>query len=380
MAVYFDYAAATPMDPRVLRAMEPFFSDNFYNPSALYDASRQLKKTLKQARNDVAQIVGSKDSEIIFTAGASEANNLAISGVMRKHRGCNLVVSSIEHESVLATAKNYNHKIAPVDAKGMVDLSKLAELIDDKTVLISIMQANNEIGTIQPIKQIAELIAELRMIRLKNNNKTPLYLHTDAAQGCNYLDIHVSRLGVDLMSINGGKIYGPKQSGFLYVKTGVDLEPFIYGGGQERGLRSGTENIPAIIGLATALKITDKIKKTEAERLKKLQNLFLDELGKADLDYCVNGSVKHRLPNNLNLSFAGHDNERLMILLDQKGYMVATGSACSASNQEPSHVLSAIGLDRITIDGSLRITFGRQTTDQDVANLVLALVDIIKQS
>jgi cysteine desulfurase len=375
--VYFDYAATTPVDPKVLVAMLPFFSDNFYNPSAIYQKSRDVKKLLANCRSDVAKCLGAKDSEIVFTAGASEANNLAIRGVMENQPGANLVVTAIEHDSVLNTAKNYDHKICAVNQLGIVEPAELAKLIDDKTVLVSVMLANNEIGTIQPLKEIAEIINRVRGDRLSVGNQTPLYLHSDAAQGLNYTDIHVSRLGVDLMSLNAGKIYGPKQSGALYVKAGVVLAPIIYGGGQEYGLRSGTENIPAIVGLAEAIKITEKIKLKEVERLKKLQKLLLEELEASSINFALNGSLKKRLPNNLNLTFFGEDNERLLILLDNAGFLVATGSACSASSSEPSHVLRALGLANKDINSTLRITFGRQTTAEDVLGLVAALKNLL---
>lgn len=376
-ANYFDFAAATPMDSKVLQAMKPFFSDIFYNPSAIYQSSRELKQCLRQARGNIAKILGAKDSEVIFTAGATEANNLAIQGVMKKHPGCNIVVSAIEHDSVLKPAKLYKHKICKVLPSGIIDLDELEKLIDDQTVLVSVMLANNEIGTVQPIKKISALIETARSNRLKNGNKTPIYLHTDAAQAVNYLDIHISRLGVDLMSINGGKIYGPKQSGLLFIKVGVSLEPVIYGGGQEQGMRSGTENTPAIFGLCEALKLAEKYKKSEILRLQKLQKLMIHKLDSSGLQYQVNGSLKHRLPNNLSLTFAGSDNERLLILLDNAGYVVATGSACSASSDELSHVLKAIGMDETEVKSTLRITFGRQTTEKNIIGLVEAIKAIV---
>ncbi len=374
---YFDYAAGTPLDPKVLKAMEPYFIDLFYNPSALYDSSRRIKSDIRSSRETVARILGARTSEIIFTAGATEANNLAIKGIMGRFPDKNIIISAIEHESVVKPAEKYNFKVAKVNQKGLLDLDNLAKLIDEDTVMISIIYANNEIGTVQSIKSVAELIEEVRQRRKKSGNQTPIYLHTDSAQAVNYLDIHVSRLGVDLMSINGGKIYGPKQSGLLYVRTGLVLEPLILGGGQEKSLRSGTENVPAIIGLAKALEITDKLKKKESERLKSLQTLFLNLLKEKGVDFILNGTAKNRLPNNINLSFPGKDNETLMILLDNAGLMVATGSACSASSQEPSHVLKAIGLSDEEIAGSLRITLGRQTTEDSIKRLVNQLKIIV---
>ncbi len=370
---YFDYAAATPVDVRVKNAMDPYLAELFYNPSAGYSPSRKISAELKIARVDLSRILGSKPTEIIFTSGATEANNMAIYGVMQNHSNANVITSAIEHESVLKQAEKYNHKVCPVDKKGSVDLEKLMVFIDDKTILISIMLANNEIGTIQPIKKIAEIIKNVRADRQKKGIEMPIYLHTDAAQATNYLDLHVSRLGVDLMSINGGKIYGPKQTGVLYVKTGVILQPLILGGGQERNLRSGTENMPGIIGLIKAVQIAEKKRNTEVKRLTGLQKLFIELFQKSGLDHQINGSLKNRLPNNLHVTFFGQDNERLMMQLDNLGFCVAVGSACSASSDEPSHVLAAIGIAKQDIQASLRFSMGRYTTAEDVKKLVDAV-------
>ena len=224
---YFDYSASTPLDVRVKKAMEPYFTDYFYNPSSGYSKAREVAVDLKNARAQIASLLGSKPSEIIFTAGATEANNMAIYGVMEKFSQANIVVSAIEHESVLKPAQNYRIKLCPVAKSGIIDLKELEALIDEKTVLVSVMLANNEIGTIQPVKKVAELINQVRQKRIKTGNKLPIYLHSDMAQAGNYLDLHISRLGVDLMSLNGGKIYGPKQSGILFVKTGLVLKPLI---------------------------------------------------------------------------------------------------------------------------------------------------------
>ncbi|HUC88008.1 MAG TPA: aminotransferase class V-fold PLP-dependent enzyme, partial [Candidatus Binatia bacterium] len=261
--IYMDYAAASPLAPEVIKAMQPYFSQAFYNPSATYLSAQAVKKDLNRARSVIAQILGARPAEIIFTAGATEANNLAIQGVTRQFPGSNVIVSAIEHESVLAPAKAAHAKIAPVNREGMLDLEKLASLIDDQTVLVSVMQANNEIGVIEPISQIARLIEAVRKQRKVQGNQLPLYLHSDAAQAANYLDLHVHKLGVDMLSLNGGKIYGPKASGALFIDASVKLQPLILGGGQERGLRSGTENVPAIIGLSYALELTQTLRASE---------------------------------------------------------------------------------------------------------------------
>lgn len=370
---YFDYAAATPMSDTVRTAMEPYFSDRFYNPSALYLQAQSVKQDIIRARGDVAVVLGCKPSEVIFTAGGTESDNLAVQGVMQAFPGANCVVSAIEHEAVLEPAKQNGAKLIPVKSDGRVDIAVLEKLIDDKTVLVSVMYANNEIGTVQPLREIAKLIQKIRTERTASpstKNPRPLYLHTDACQAANYLPLLVNTLGVDLMTLNGGKIYGPKQSGMLFVRTGVKLRAQILGGGHERGYRSGTENVPAIIGFATALQEAQQLRESEVERLAALQAWFIKQLPERLPGAILNGSIKHRLPNNLHLTFPGADNERLLMELDERGIMVATGSACSASLEEPSHVLKAIGLSDSDARSSLRMTFGRQTSQSDLQHLL----------
>ncbi len=367
--IYLDYAAATPVDPIVLKVMQPYFVDEFYNPSALYLNSQKVSKDLENARTSVASILGVKPAEIIFTAGGTEANNLAIVGLMIQHPEANVVTSEIEHDSVLKPAREFNHRKVKTLPDGCIDLSDLAKKIDDQTVLVSIMYANNEIGTIQPIREVAKIVQKIREERQKSDNKLPLYLHTDACQAANYLDLHVHRLGVDLVTINGGKIYGPKQSGALFVAANVKLEPIIFGGGQELGLRSGTENVAGDIGFAEALKIAQDKKEGEVARLQKLQQQFIDGLQKLP-NVTINGSLKNRLPNNVHATFTGQDNERLIMQLDELGIMCAAGSACSASSEEVSHVLHAVGLSDTQAQSSLRFTMGQQTDSDDI-NFVL---------
>jgi cysteine desulfurase len=368
--IYLDYAAATPVDPQVLRAMKPYFADNFYNPSATYGEARNVHQVLAAARSGVAHWLGARSSEIIFTAGGTEANNLAIHGVMRQFPKGNIVVSSIEHESVLAPSHNYDCRQVVVQPDGRLDLNDLRQKIDADTVLVSVMYANNEIGTTQPIREIAKIIAAKRLER----QSKPLYFHTDACQAANYLDLHVARLGVDLMTINGGKIYGPKQSGILYVKAGVTLESLIQGGGQERGLRSGTENVAGAVGLATALELVQSGRREEAVRLQALQQDFFKQLEAKLPRAVINGSRKWRLPNNVHVTLPGQDNERLLIQLDEAGIMAAAGSACSASNETPSHVLRAMGLDDDDAQASLRFTMGRATSASQLGLAVSTLV------
>lgn len=378
-AIYLDYAAATPVDSAVVKAMQPYLSSQFYNPSALYLSAKSVKQAVESARHDIAKTIGARPGEIIFTAGGTEANNLAVAGIMARYPGKEVIISSIEHESIREPAKQYADKEVTVDKQGRIDLSALKKSISDTTVLVSIMHANNEIGTIQPIKEVAKLIAEVRKDRRTRGVELPIYLHSDACQATNYLDIHVSRLGVDMMTLNGGKMYGPKQSGILYVKAGVTIEPIIRGGGQESGLRSGTENVTAIIGFAQALSLAQNKRPSEAVRLQRLQKLFLERVQQNVPRAVVNGSLKHRLPNNVHLTLEGFDNERLLMELDERGIMCATGSACSASKEEVSHVLKSVGLSDQQAQASLRFTMGRATTETEVRTTVDTLAKIVSK-
>lgn len=375
--IYLDHAAATPMDPRVLQAMQPYFSATFYNPSALYGAAQDVAGDLQAARATVAHYLGARPVEVTFTAGGTEANNLAIQGVMRAHPGAKVVTSAIEHDSVLETARQYEHEVVGVDAHGTVDIARLTTAVDDDTVLISIMYVNNEVGTIQPLRDIAAILNTIRDDRRQRGVALPLYFHTDAAQAANYLDIHAARLGVDLMTLNGGKIYGPKQSGVLYVRAGLRLEPLVYGGGQEHGLRSGTENIAGAIGFAEALKIAQDMRIVESRRLQELQHYFWARLAAKMPQAVINGSTKKRLPNNVHITIPGQDNERLLFALDEVGIQAAAGSACSASDDMPSHVLRAMGLGDEAAQASLRFTMGRSTTQADIDRALSELQNCI---
>ncbi|HSH55212.1 MAG TPA: cysteine desulfurase family protein [Candidatus Limnocylindrales bacterium] len=374
--LYLDHAAATPLEPAVLEAMQPFFVEKFYNPSALYLAAQDVAQHVTRAREEVAQFLGCRPIELVFTAGGTEANNLAIHGVMKAFPGKHAVVSAIEHDSVLEPMTQYPHAKAPVSAEGLVDLRQLEKAINDETVLVSVMYANNEIGTIQPIKDIARVVERIRLNRKQQGNTLPLYLHTDAAQATNYLDIHVSRLGVDLKTLNGGKVYGPKQSGALYIKSGTKLESIMQGGGQERRLRSGTENVAQIAGFAAAVRLAVELQGQEVLRLHALQQAAFDALLMRLPDCRINGSLKRRLPNNLHITLPGQDNERVIMLLDEHGIQAAAGSACSASKETSSHVLLALGMSDDDARSSLRFTMGRQTTAADINHLVDVLVAI----
>lgn len=372
--IYLDYAAATPLDPSVLAAMQPYLTDQFYNPSASYSDAIAVHQALEAARAQVAHWLGARSSEVIFTAGGTEANNLAIHGVMRQFPAGNVVVSGIEHESVLAPAGRYDCRQVAVDQAGRLNLEDLRQKIDDKTVLVSIMYANNEVGTVQAIRDISKVIAAKRQARAIDG--LPLYFHSDACQAANYLDLHVARLGVDLLTLNGGKIYGPKQTGALYVKAGLTLQPLIDGGGQERNLRSGTENVAGAVGLAQALELVQSDRHQEIHHLQTLQTRFFKLVSEKLPDAVINGSLKYRLPNNVHLTLPGKDNERLLIQLDQTGILAAAGSACSASNEEPSHVLRAMGLDESAAQASLRFTMGRATTEAMIEQTVTVLAGL----
>ena len=372
---YFDYAAATPMNSEVVDSMLPYFSDDFFNPSSDYLNAKKIAKDIQTARQDIASCLGVKPTEIIFTAGGTEANNLAISGVAEKYSGSTLACSVVEHKSVIAPTLRYKHKLLEVDKTGVINLSKLKQEITDDVVLVSLILANNEIGTIMPMKETSRIIQKIRDSRKSKKNNLPLLLHTDASQAGNYLSLKPYSLGVDMMTINGGKIYGPKQSGILYVKTGIDIHPLVIGGGQERGLRSGTENVAGIIGFAKALIMSQNLREQELKRMQKLHKLFVRELNQNIPNAIINGSKK-RLPNNLHITVPGIDNERVMMILDERGYQVAVGSACNASSEEPSHVLRAIGLSDKDARSSLRFTMGSFTSEESIKGLIKNLSEI----
>ncbi len=365
-SVYLDYAAATPVSDSVLSAIQPFFTEQFYNPSAIYLDAKAVRQEIEEARHHVAQILGARPDEIVFTAGATESCNLAIKGVMDLYPDSNVVISAIEHSAIRNTAGNYTAKTAPVDEQGIIDLKKLEELIDGKTVLISVIHANNEIGVVQNLSEISQMLEKVLRVRKNSGNDLPLWLHSDGAQAGNYLDLHVSRLGVDLFTLNGGKMYGPKQSGILYVRAGVKLKPQMDGGGQERGLRSGTENVSNAVGFAKALEEAQVMRKDESHRLGQIQKELFSKLESEYPNLQINGSKKHRLPNNVNFSLSGIDGERVVMMLDEAGIQCATGAACSALSDESSYVIKALGRTEDEAKGSIRLSFGRVTTEAHV--------------
>lgn len=377
-AIYLDHAAATPLDPQVLAAMQPFLTIQFYNPSATYLAAKEVRHAVDEARERTAKALGVRPAEVIFTAGATEANNLTIHGVMSQHPGKKMLVSAAEHASVLECAKRYAHEIVPVTKQGIIDPTTLETMLDDDVVLVSAIFVNNEVGAIQQLNALAEVVKTVRALRLQNGIKTPLYIHTDAAQAPNIVSVQPKKLGVDLMSLNGGKMYGPKQSGALYVAAGIQLEPLLYGGGQEFGMRSGTENVAGIIGFSHALERAVAKRPAEEQRFKMLHTLFIQLLE------AQSAAVELTLPKNANqahnfihVMIPGVDNERLMMELDEAGIQCAVGSACSASDDEPSHVLKALGLSDAQAQSSLRFTMGRDTSEADIRKTVATLAKLV---
>lgn len=379
-SIYLDYAAATPVDPIVLKTMEPFFTDVFYNPSSTYLASRSVKKSLDDARASLAHWLGCRPAELVFTAGATEANNLAIHGVMNQWESSNTVTSAIEHESVVEPVAKYDNRIVGVDERGLVNLDELVQQIDTDTVMVSVIYANNEIGTVQHLSEVAKIVRAERDQRIKNGSDKPIYFHTDASQAGNYLDLHVDKLGVDLLTLNGGKTYGPKQSGALYVRGGIELDPLLLGGGQERGLRSGTENVASAIGLAKAFEIAQSDRKQEGYRVGELSMQLRKLLVEKDLGVEFLGHKKHRLPNLVSVLIEGIDGERVTMMLDEAGFQTGTGSACSALSDESSHVIKALGKTDSQVNSTLRFSFGRPSKLEHVEKLAEILPNIIQEA
>ena len=378
--IYLDYAAATPIDPKVLDAMTPYLTDQFFNPSANYMAAVNVRADFENARHKIASIIGAKPAEIIFTAGATESINIAFN-FPRSNKRQKILISNIEHPAVLAAATREalftKVQLIDVDKFGRINLDDLRAKIDDDVTMISIGYASNELGTIQSIKKISEIINEARIDREKRGVKNKLLFHSDASQATGFLDINIARLGVDLMTLNAAKCYGPKQVGLLYVRAGINLNPVIVGGGQEMGLRSGTENTAGVIGFARAFQIAEKKRKTESLRVAKLRDDLQKFLEAEFPDIQINGDQKHRLPNILNFSLPNLDGERAVFALDQRGVCVAAGSACAANKGTRSHVLTAIGLSNNLADGSLRISMGRKTTSEEIEKLKPILHDVL---
>ncbi|MDQ5932011.1 MAG: cysteine desulfurase, partial [Patescibacteria group bacterium] len=321
---YLDHAAATPVDKRVLEAMKPYLTDFFYNPSSPYAPAVQVRREYEEAKSRIAHTFGGRGDEVIMTAGATESINLAFGGISG-----HVVTSAIEHDAVLAAAARLEHTLVEPTSKGIISAEAVAQTLRPDTELVSIQLANNEIGTIQPLRDIATIILTERQRRKDAGEKRPIWLHCDASQGFGQIDVNVARLGVDMLTLNAGKMYGPKQMGLLWTKPGVQVAPQIVGGNQERGLRSGTENVAGTIGFAVAAERAFARRKGEAERLSMLRDELQRLLTNEFQDLMVTGHPKRRLPGSLHISIPGIDGERLVFLLEAKGVLVATGSACA---------------------------------------------------
>lgn len=370
--IYLDHAAGTPLDDRVLAAMQPYFSERFFNPSSPYAPAVFVRREYEQAKARIATCIGGKGDDIVMTAGATESINIMFMSV-----DGHVVTSSIEHPAVLEAAKLHDSTLVNPDNQGRISASSVAAAIQPSTELVSIQLANNELGTIQPLREIAEVVKKERERRAFAGETRPIYFHSDASQGLGQIDVHVARLGVDALTINAGKIYGPKQVGCLWVDRFVRLRPLIHGGGQEQGLRSGTENVAGTIGFATAIELAVQHANSESKRLAALRNKLETALTDAFPDAVVSGARKKRLPGHLHISFSGLDAERLIFSLEARGVLLATGSACAANKGTRSHVLEAIGQEPSVADGSLRITLGRLSNDEQIVRAAVILKDVI---
>ena len=374
--IYLDHAAITPLEPKVLQAMLPYLKKKFGNPSSLYGLGLEAKKAIEDARLIISKILNCLPEEIIFEGSGTEADNHALIGAALANRakGNHLITSVIEHHAILHACEfletqGFEVTYIPVNKDGLVNLDMFSESIRPETILVSIMYANNEIGTIEPIKKISEIIKE------KNSR---ILFQTDACQAAGYLSLEVNDLGVDLMAINGSKIYGPKGVGALYVKKGTAIQPLIHGGAQENSQRAGTENVASIVGLAKALELVQKNKEQENSRLLKLRDYLIQGLLKIP-GVSLNGSAKNRLPNNVNIAIKGVDGVKVIMELDKLGVACSIGSACTSSNPDPSHVILALSQGYEEARGSLRFSLGRENTKKDLFYLLKVFSSIIER-
>lgn len=374
---FLDYAAATPLDARVLNAMAPYLTERFENPSAPYARARAVRDDVERARGDIARLMGARPANVTFTAGATEANNLAFAAIDQR---AHVVVDAIEHESVLACANAHPNCVVSVGPDGRVDPKRVAALVEPTTQLVSVELANGEIGTIQPVREVARQLDKIREKRLAEGSKVPLFLHTDASQAAGSLSINVTSLGANMVTLSASKVYGPKQVGLLWADDSVRLRPLVLGGGQESGVRSGTENVPGIVGFAKALELAQQGRAEESRRLSKLRDKLEGALAAEFPGMVVSGprSRKNRLPGLLHVSFPGLEARRLVILLERRGVSVGTGSACAASRMQVSHVLDAIGLPRAVSQGSLRMTLGRPTTERQIGYAAEQIAEAVR--
>jgi len=371
--IYLDYAATTPTHPEVVKAMLPYFTEVFGNPSSLYSYGQEAKGAIEEARGKVAGLIGARDEEIVFTSGGTEADNFAIKGLAytNESQKNHIITSSIEHHAVIETCKflekrGFSVTYLPVDEYGLIDPDDVKKAIINKTILISVMHGNNEIGTIEPIANIGRIAQE-----------TGVYFHTDAVQTVGHIPVDVSELRVDLLSMSAHKLYGPKGVGALYIRKGTKLTPFMHGGEQERRRRASTENVPAIVGFGKAVELAGQEMGEESEWLPHLRGRLIKGLQERIDHTCLNGHPLKRLPNNANISVEFVEGESMLLNLDLEGICVSTGSACSSSSLEPSHVLLATGLSPEQAHGSLRFSLGRWTTEEDIDRVLEVLPRVV---
>lgn len=371
--IYFDNAATTKLDDEVLKEMLPYLKDNYGNPSSIYKLGREARKAIEDSREKIAKVLNCKANEIYFTAGGSESDNTAIKGIAKanKKRGNHIITSKIEHPAVLETCKQLEKEgfkitYISVDEKGIVDLEELKKSIKPTTILITIMFANNEIGTIQPIEEIGKIA--------KENN---IYFHTDSVQAVGSIKIDVQKLNIDSLSLSGHKFYGPKGVGALYVKTGVPFEKFISGGHQERNKRAGTENVAGIVGIGKAIELAYENLDEYNKKIKELRDYYVKQVEEKIPYIKINGDMEKRLPGNSNISFRFIEGEGLLLNLDLKGICASSGSACTSGSLDPSHVLLAIGLPHEIAHGSLRVSIGKYNTKEEIDYLIENLMEIV---
>lgn len=373
-AIYLDHAAATPIDPLVVAAMQPYFTELFYNPSSPYASAVQVKRDYREAKARIARELGVLGDELVMTAGATESINLGLSaagdGV--------LAVGATEHASVLEVAKRLCGLVIPADEKGRITAEAVRRSMYSDITLISVGLVNNELGIIQPIDEIMQVVEAERERRRAAGESSPLYVHCDASQGLSLLDIKPKRMGIDLLTLSAAKVYGPKQVGLLWVRPGVTVSARIAGGGQEGGLRSGTENVAGVVGFAVAVELAAKRRSGEIKRLRGLRDGMQRTLEREFPWMIVSSDRKKSLANFLHISFPGIDAERLIFWLEQRGVMVATGSACAANKGTQSHVLTAIGMGDEAIRGSLRISLGRLSTEENCQEAVRLIVEAVR--
>ncbi|MBM2825223.1 MAG: NifS2 [Dehalococcoidales bacterium] len=371
--IYLDYAATTPTHPEVVEAMLPYFTEAFGNPSSIYSYGQEAREAIEAAREKVARLIGAGAEEIVFTGGGTEADNFALKGVAfaNESKGNHIITSPIEHHAVLEPGRflekrGFKVTYLPVDEYGMVDPDDVKKAITSKTILISVMHANNEIGTVQPIAEIGKVARE-----------AGVYFHTDAVQTVGHIPVDVNKLGVDLLSLSAHKLYGPKGVGVLYIRKGTRLVSFMHGGEQEKGRRASTENVPGIVGLGKAAELIQPEMAEEAQRLTHLRDQLISGLLTKIGHIRLNGHPVKRLPNNVNISIEFIEGEATCLNLDLEGICVSTGSACTSSSSEPSHILTAIGVPPEQAHGSLRFTMGKWTTEDDIIRVLEVLSRIV---